>query len=445
MVQTSFWTSTVTLKSNAGKWHDNGPAIEADLTLSAVLIGGSIAGALDITICADDAAVNGMVPQRLLQLVASGLLGRGRLTRAAGLSAAARAGCPLRHVIPVGGHFRSHGASRVPGLASRGRFSAGAIFGVIVFLSMRLVDAAAFPRFHTRSAFKSLSAGLDLLSHMFLFGVPIALAAATAIRREANETSHGYRRNLLQGQGSRALRAWYKKHLGIDVQDWGGAAFRWTDDAGNPTTGHDDLVDRRGERRLLRAEQGSFMINYRVADLAALARGAARRGLQRARKDRRLRVRQVRLGDGPGRQQGRALAAAARLMTRLAGSCLCGAIRFSVEDAFRYALNCHCSQCRRSTGSAFKPFAGIERTKFEVEAGADGLLLFGDSDCHDAHCGTCGSFMYSVVQDGQIVHVNLGALRDPPSIRPTAHIYVGSKAPWYEISDDLPQHDELPL
>ena len=67
-------------------------------------------------------------------------------------------------------------------------------------------------------------------------------------------------------------------------------------------------------------------------------------------------------------------------MTRLTGGCLCGAVHFTVEDAFRYALNCHCSQCRRTTGSAFKPFAGIERPKFGVEAGADGLLLYGDSE-----------------------------------------------------------------
>ena len=131
-------------------------------------------------------------------------------------------------------------------------------------------------------------------------------------------------------------------------------------------------------------------------------------------------------------------------MTRLSGECLCGAARFTVEDAFRYALNCHCSQCRRSTGAAFKSFAGIERTKFRVVAGEDGLLVKGDSTSHDAHCGTCGSFLYSVVQDGTYVHVNLGALRDEPAIRPTAHIYVGSKAPWHEITDDLPQHDELP-
>lgn len=131
-------------------------------------------------------------------------------------------------------------------------------------------------------------------------------------------------------------------------------------------------------------------------------------------------------------------------MRRLTGECLCGAVRFSVEDAFRYALNCHCSQCRRATGAAFKSFAGIERSRFEVQAGEKELLIYGDAKSHDSHCGTCGGFLYSVVRNGQYVHVNLGSLADSPSIRPTAHIHVGSKATWHTITDDLPQHDELP-
>ena len=127
----------------------------------------------------------------------------------------------------------------------------------------------------------------------------------------------------------------------------------------------------------------------------------------------------------------------------LTGKCLCESVQYEVEDQFRYALNCHCSQCRRATGSAFKPFAGIEREKFRVTAGSDRLLTFGDETTHDARCAKCGSFLYSVVRDGKYVHVALGSLTDAPSIRPSAHIFVGSKAPWFTISDDLPQHEEL--
>jgi hypothetical protein len=124
----------------------------------------------------------------------------------------------------------------------------------------------------------------------------------------------------------------------------------------------------------------------------------------------------------------------------LAGTCLCGAVRYAVADAFAYALNCHCSQCRRATGSAFKAFAGIERSKFRLTAGEDKLSLYGEVHNHDARCGVCGSFLYSVVRDGAWVHVAMGTLADEPSIRPTAHIFVGSKAPWYAITDDLPQY-----
>ncbi|WP_233800871.1 GFA family protein [Paraburkholderia sp. HP33-1] len=128
----------------------------------------------------------------------------------------------------------------------------------------------------------------------------------------------------------------------------------------------------------------------------------------------------------------------------LAGRCLCGAVHYSVKDEFVYALNCHCSNCRRATGSAFKPFAGIERDKLRITQGEDRLLIFGDERAeHDVRCKICGSLMFSVVRQGQYVHVTLGTLTDAPTMRPTAHIFVGSKAPWYSITDQLPQHDEF--
>ncbi len=124
------------------------------------------------------------------------------------------------------------------------------------------------------------------------------------------------------------------------------------------------------------------------------------------------------------------------------GRCECGRVRYRVADEFLYAANCHCSRCRAATGSAFKPFAGIERKKLEVTHGAEGLLLVGDEDANDTRCAACGSLLFSVVRDGAYVHVALGSLVDAPSIRPTAHIFVGSKAPWYEITDGLPQFEE---
>jgi hypothetical protein len=125
----------------------------------------------------------------------------------------------------------------------------------------------------------------------------------------------------------------------------------------------------------------------------------------------------------------------------LSGKCFCGAVQYSVADEFVYAANCHCSNCRRTTGSAFKPFAGIEREKIALTKGRDDLLIFGDEQGNDTHCKTCGSLVYSVVRAGAYVHVAMGTLIDDPTIRPSTHIFVGSKAPWFTITDDLPQYE----
>jgi predicted enzyme related to lactoylglutathione lyase len=67
-----------------------------------------------------------------------------------------------------------------------------------------------------------------------------------------------------------SLRAWYKAHLGIDVQEWGGTAFTWTDAAGQPTPGMTVWSIGRMEAKPFAPSAAPFMVNYRVADLAAL-------------------------------------------------------------------------------------------------------------------------------------------------------------------------------
>ena len=129
------------------------------------------------------------------------------------------------------------------------------------------------------------------------------------------------------------------------------------------------------------------------------------------------------------------------MSTTLTGQCSCGAVRYTVDDAFEYALNCHCSRCRRATGSAFKAFAGIRRSRLSLVQGEDQLLIVGDALTHDARCSRCGSLLYSLVREGQYLHVTLGTLDTAPSLTPTAHIFVGSKAPWFTIGDDLPQYE----
>jgi len=66
-----------------------------------------------------------------------------------------------------------------------------------------------------------------------------------------------------------AMHAWYRKHLGIDVQEWGGAAFTWTDADGKPTGGT-TIWSVAGGNDYFAPSKAPFMVNYRVADLHAL-------------------------------------------------------------------------------------------------------------------------------------------------------------------------------
>jgi hypothetical protein len=128
----------------------------------------------------------------------------------------------------------------------------------------------------------------------------------------------------------------------------------------------------------------------------------------------------------------------------LRGACYCRAVSYEIEDAFEYALYCHCGECRRRTGAASKPFAGAPVGALKITGGGDAILRLGDSVGYHASCGKCGSLLYSLVRSGAYVHVTLGTLVDSPSLAPTAHIFVGSKAPWDVICDGLPQFEAFP-
>jgi hypothetical protein len=124
---------------------------------------------------------------------------------------------------------------------------------------------------------------------------------------------------------------------------------------------------------------------------------------------------------------------------------LCGTVHYAVEGPFRYAGFCHCSRCRAGSGSAFSAFGGIEQNRLRVTDGADSLALFElNPDNTVRFCKLCGSSLFALVRDGQFFHVKLGTLVDDPGIRPSFHIFVGSKASWHEITDALPQYAKLP-
>jgi hypothetical protein len=129
----------------------------------------------------------------------------------------------------------------------------------------------------------------------------------------------------------------------------------------------------------------------------------------------------------------------------LNGQCLCGEVHFMVEDSFSYAFYCHCSRCRLRTGSAFASIAGIAIDKVQVTRGRDHLLIEDDrAEGYGARCDKCYTFLFAAVRSKQYMHVSLGVLIDAPSRVPDRHIYVGSKAPWHQITDSLAQYEALP-
>ena len=128
----------------------------------------------------------------------------------------------------------------------------------------------------------------------------------------------------------------------------------------------------------------------------------------------------------------------------LRGRCACNAVAYEVRDEFVAAYNCHCSNCRAMTGSAFLPWGDIEREKLTVAKGAESLLVEGDPGAaHAMRCRECFSLLYWTPREGYF-RVAYGTLVDEPTLKPTGHMFVGSKAPWHEILDDLPQYDEYP-
>jgi uncharacterized membrane protein YagU involved in acid resistance len=143
---------------------------------SAVLIGGAIAGALDILFAITFAYSEGVSPMSLLQTVASGVLGKASYEGGAGAAALGLALHFLISLLLAAAYVLA--SRRLDGLTKH-PVVAGAVFGIGVFLLMRLVvlPLSAFPH---PVRFRLLASVLDLLSHMFLFGLPIALAARKA-------------------------------------------------------------------------------------------------------------------------------------------------------------------------------------------------------------------------------------------------------------------------
>lgn len=133
-------------------------------------------------------------------------------------------------------------------------------------------------------------------------------------------------------------------------------------------------------------------------------------------------------------------------MKHLRGSCLCSRVQYKVTDVFNYSGYCHCSECRKFSGSAFSAFGGVDENCFEIELGGEFVAYYEKSEnTRLAFCKVCGSSLFGKKVSSNMLHIRLGTLDEAPSQKPQAHVFVGSKADWFTFCDSLPQFDTVPV
>ena len=128
------------------------------------------------------------------------------------------------------------------------------------------------------------------------------------------------------------------------------------------------------------------------------------------------------------------------------GHCECSRVSYEADCEISDFSHCHCSQCRRLHGAAYATFAGVETDQFRYLSGEEYIKTYASSDDHErVFCGNCGSnILVSVEGYPEVLYLSMGAIEGNPSRPEAYHIFVGSKAPWHEITDGSLQYDEAP-
>jgi hypothetical protein len=127
------------------------------------------------------------------------------------------------------------------------------------------------------------------------------------------------------------------------------------------------------------------------------------------------------------------------------GSCLCGGVTFELDRAVGPFELCHCSRCRKSSGSAFVAGLGVRVKDFRLLSGADLIrtweapILESPPAYRVAFCSRCGSPVPSPSEGAAWFEIPAGLLDDDPGLRPDKHIFVDRKSAWFTISDSLPR------
>jgi hypothetical protein len=134
-------------------------------------------------------------------------------------------------------------------------------------------------------------------------------------------------------------------------------------------------------------------------------------------------------------------------MTVARGSCLCGKVTYEVELPFDRFYYCHCSRCRKATGTAHAANGFVKRDKFRWLTGEELVRRY---DMPEAkrfaiqNCSHCGARVPHHTRDGSMMVIPVGTLDDDPAQKPQAIVFWGSRAPWYVDCVEVKKHEEMP-
>ena len=127
------------------------------------------------------------------------------------------------------------------------------------------------------------------------------------------------------------------------------------------------------------------------------------------------------------------------------GKCLCGAVEVEITGEISQIIHCHCSLCRKNSGTAYATNGFVNTNEFEVTKGKGSLTTFSFKPGRNRHfCTCCGSPVYSSNEsDPTRIRVRLGLLDSDILERPISHNFVTSKANWEDMDANLPRYDEF--
>jgi len=127
------------------------------------------------------------------------------------------------------------------------------------------------------------------------------------------------------------------------------------------------------------------------------------------------------------------------------GKCLCGEVQIKIDGDISDIIHCHCSLCRKNSGTAYATNGFINASEFELVSGGNSLSTFSFKPGRKRHfCSKCGSPVYSSNdQDPTRFRIRLGLLDSDIVERPISHNFVSSKANWEDMDAGLPRYDSF--